>query len=61
MDKKFSEFRESDKCMNWAQFDDPLCCVCLAGAVVASWAQVQIIFLKYNIFVTEFSEFSKNI
>ena len=24
--------------MNWAQFNDPVCNMCLAGAVVASWS-----------------------
>ena len=40
--------------MNWAQFKDSLCYLCLSGAVVASWSlsqewQVQIIFLNNNI------------
>ena len=27
--------------MNWAQFKDPFCYLCLAGAVVASWSLTQ--------------------
>ena len=53
MDEKFSEFREfgeSDKCINWAQFKDPLCCVCLAGALVAPWALTQEVAGSNNLF-----------
>ena len=45
MDQKFSEFR-----MNWVQFKDPLCYLCLAGAVVASWSLTQEIADSNNLF-----------
>ena len=51
--------------MNWAEFKEPLSHVCLAGAVVASWALTQEMAgsspfpVITNIFVTEFSEFSE--
>ena len=52
--RAFSEFRESDKSLNWVQFKDS---VSLAGAVVASW-QVWTL-LMTHIFVPEFSKFSE--
>ena len=27
--------------MNWVQFKDPVCFICLAGAVVAPWSPAQ--------------------
>ena len=53
--------------MNWVQFRDPLCYLCLAGAVVASWSLTQEVagssnlFQNIIIFVTEFVEISENI
>ena len=52
--------------MNWAQFRDPLCYLCLPCTVVASWFLIQEVaglnnLFKYNTFVTEFSKFSENI
>ena len=53
--------------MNWIQFRDPLCYLCFAGAVVASWSLTQEVAGSNNllqniiIFVTEFSELSENI
>ena len=68
MDQKFSEFsgfRESNKSLkhDWTKFLSYFCYLYLAGAVLASWSllQIRIIFLKYYIFVNEFSEFSENI
>ena len=52
--------------MNWAQFKDLVSHMCLAGAVVASWYQTQMVAgsspcaLMVNIFVTEFAGFSEN-
>ena len=53
--------------MNWAQFKDPASHMCFAGAMVASWyikhevtgMSLFTIDLITNIFVTEFSKFSK--
>ena len=48
--------------MNWAQFEDPVSCMCLAGVVVVSWSVMQEVAssnpftVMTNIFVTEFSE-----
>ena len=42
--------------MNWDKFKDPLCYLCLAGTVVASWSLTQEVGGSNNIFVTEFSE-----
>ena len=42
--------------MNWAQFKNPVCHMCLAGAVVASWSLTQEMAGSNPIFVTEFSE-----
>ena len=53
--------------MNWAQFQDPVSHMCLAGSVVASWSLTQEMAgsspftVMTNIFVTEFSEFTENI
>ena len=53
--------------MTWGQFKDPLCYLCLAGAVVASWSLTQEVAglntftVMTNIFVIEFPEFSENI
>ena len=53
--------------MNWAQFEDPVSHMCLAGTVVASWSLTQEVpgshpfIVMINIFVTQFSEFSENI
>ena len=53
--------------MNWVQFKDPLCYLCLAGPVVAFWGLTQAIAglfsftVMTNIFVTEFDEFSESI
>ena len=53
--------------MNWAQFKDPVCHMCLAGTLVASWSLTQEIAgsnpftVMTNIFVTELSKFSENI
>ena len=52
--------------MNWGQFKDPVCYLCVAGTVVASWPLMQEVvglnnLFKYNIFVTEISEFTENI
>ena len=52
--------------MNWAQFKDPLCYLCLAGTVVAFWSLTQDVagsspFHDVYFFVTEFSEFIENI
>ena len=43
MEEKFSEFRESDKhrSMNWGQFKDRLCYLCLRGPVVSSLSLTQ--------------------
>ena len=27
--------------MNWDQFKDPVCCLCLVGGVVTSWSLTQ--------------------
>ena len=48
--------------MDWAEFKDHVCHVCLADAVVASWSLTQEVAglspftVMTNIFVTEFSE-----
>ena len=53
--------------MNWAEFKDVVSYVCFAGALVASWSLTQEVAgsshftVRTNIFVTDFSEFSKNI
>ena len=52
--------------MNWGQFKDPVCHLCLAGAMVVSWSLTQEVaglnnLFKHNIFVTEVIEFSENI
>ena len=53
--------------MNWAQFEDPVSYMCLAGTVVEFWSLTQEVaglspFTPItNIFVTEFSKFSENI
>ena len=36
--------------MNWAQFKDPLCYLCLADAVVASWSLTQEVAGSNNLF-----------
>ena len=43
MDWKFSDSgnRINQWRMNWNQFIDPLCYLCLAGAVIASWSLIQ--------------------
>ena len=41
MEHEFSEFRESNKSLNWSQFKDPISHMCFAGAVIASWALMQ--------------------
>ena len=50
--------------MNWGQFKDPACYLCLAGTVVASLPQEVAgsnpFTVITNIFVTEFSEFKEN-
>ena len=52
--------------MNWVQFKDLVSHMCLAGIVVASWSVTQDVTglspftIMTNIFVSEFSEFSKN-
>ena len=43
--------------MNWGQFKDPVCHMCLAGTVVASWSLMQEMagsspFTVINIFIT---------
>ena len=38
---EFSEFRESDKSLNWSQFKDPVSNTCLVGALAASWLLIQ--------------------
>ena len=52
--------------MNWGQFKDPLCYLCLIGPVVAPWSLTPDVAgsnnpfnLIINIFVAEFSECSK--
>ena len=53
--------------MNWDQLKDPVCHMCLAGAVVASWSLTQDaagsspFTVKRIIFVSESAEFSENI
>ena len=53
--------------MNWGQFKDSVCYLCLAGIGVASWFLAQefsglkISFLNMVFLVTEFAEFSENI
>ena len=53
--------------MNWVQFKDPVSHMCLAGTVEATWSVTQDVTglspftIMTNIFVSEFSEFSKNI
>ena len=50
--------------MNWSQLKDPVCNMCLAGAVasssltqkMASWQVQTLLPQMTNIFVTEFSE-----
>ena len=37
----FSEFKESDKSLNWPQFKYPASNMCLTGAVVALWSLTQ--------------------
>ena len=41
MEQESSEFGESDKSMNWAQFKDPVSHMCLADTVAASWSLTQ--------------------
>ena len=38
---EFSEFRESQKSLNWAEFKDQISHMCLAGTVVASCSLTQ--------------------
>ena len=51
--------------MNWSQFKDPVSHMCLSGTVVVPWSFTQEVAgsshftVMTNIFVTEFSEFSK--
>ena len=64
MDQKFSDFskfRESDKSMRHelGQFKDIVCCLCLAGAVVASWPLTQEV-AGSSLFVTAVKTFRKN-
>ena len=53
--------------MNWDQLKDPVCHMCLTGAVVASWSLTQEaagsspFTVKRIIFVSEFAEFSEKI
>ena len=53
--------------MNWAQFKDPFCHMCLADTVLASWSLTQEVAgsspftVMTNIIVVEFTEFSENI
>ena len=53
--------------MNWAEFKDPVCHMCLAGTVVASWSLTQEMAgsspfaVMANIFVNECAEISENI
>ena len=66
---EFSEFKESDKSLKHelGAIKDPVSHMCLAGTVVASWSVTQDVTglspftIMTNIFVSEFSEFSKNI
>ena len=50
--------------MNYGQFKDPLCCLCLCGAVVSPLSLMQEVMGSrlafYKIFVNEFTEFSEN-
>ena len=52
--------------MNWVQFKDPLCYLCLAGPLVAFWCLTQAIaglfsftVMQQIFFVTEFDEFDE--
>ena len=36
--------------MNWIQFKDPLCYLCLTGTVVASWSLPQVVADSNNLF-----------
>ena len=52
--------------MNWSKFKDPVCHMCLAGAVVASWSLTQVegsspFTVMKNIFVTELTKSSSSI
>ena len=50
--------------MNWIQFKDPVCDMCVTDAVVASWSLTQGVAssspFNANIFVTEFAKFRIN-
>ena len=50
---EFSEFGESCKSLKYerVQFKDPLCYLCLAGTVVASWSLTQEV-ASWNIFLS---------
>ena len=53
--------------MNWAEFQDSVLHMCLAGAMVTSWSLTQEVAgsspftVMTNISVPEFSEFGENI
>ena len=47
--------------MNWAQFRDTLCYLCLAAAVVASWSLYTGALNKLFKNIIYFKEFSENI
>ena len=67
MERKLSEFSESDKPLTHesGQFKDPVSHLCPASAVVLSWGltleAVGSKSLMTNIFVAEFTKFSGNI
>ena len=50
--------------MNWGQFKDPVCYMCISGTVIVPWSLTQEVAgsspftVMTNIFVTEFNEFS---
>ena len=43
MERKFSEFRESDKSLkqHWGKFKDPISHMCLSCTVITSWCLTQ--------------------
>ena len=50
--------------MNWAQFEDPVSNMCLAGAMLECWSLTEMassspFTVKTNIFVTQFADFSE--
>ena len=36
--------------MNWGQFNDPICYLCLAGTMVASWSLTHEVAVSNNLF-----------